>query len=119
MKKFKNNINKLALREEVKAIKIGIGVFMGVYLATLIGNTKATTMSITVFIILTMYPTSSSSRAYFKQRVFANIYGLLVHLLLERCLIIVHIPYLLYIFASYYFIKYLNLKEKLVWWVAE
>lgn len=81
MKKLKNNINKLALREEVKAIKIGIGAFIGVYLTTLIGNTKATTMSTTVFIILIMYPTSSSSRAYFKQRVFANIYGLLVTLI--------------------------------------
>ncbi|MBU3132334.1 FUSC family protein [Clostridium gasigenes] len=70
--------NKRLNEELIKASKVCIAGLIAVYISNELGYSRASTMTITVFLLLVSYPAASSSRGYFKQRFLANIYALCI-----------------------------------------
>ena len=71
-------LNKRLNGELIKAIKVCIAGLITVYISHVIWYSRASTMTLTVFLLLVSYPSASSSRNYFKQRFLANIYALCI-----------------------------------------
>lgn len=72
--KLKKSLNG----EVIKAIKICIAGLIAVYLSNIVWYAEASTMALTIFLLLASYPSASSSRGYFKKRFLANVYAFLL-----------------------------------------
>lgn len=64
--------------ECIRAIKVLIAGLLTVYISGFFGVAKGSTMALTVFLLLVLYPSTSGSRKYIKQRFLANIYAFFI-----------------------------------------
>lgn len=75
MIKFKNMLQELSIKDEIRALKVLLSAIIAIYLCSFSNYLKVSTTVITVSIVFALLPTVSGARSYCLQRVIANILG--------------------------------------------
>lgn len=78
MNKITKFLDNLSIKGEARAIKVAIATLIAVFISTKIKTIDATTISITVFLVYSMFFTVSGSRKYAQKRILSNVYALII-----------------------------------------
>lgn len=82
MDKIINFFSNLSIKDEARAIKVGIATLIAVYISDKVSIIDATTTCVSIYLIYAMFFTVSGSRSYAKRRIFSNVYGLIISVII-------------------------------------
>ena len=78
MEKITEFLDNLSIKGEARAIKVAISTLIAVFISTKVNIIDATTISITIFLVYSMFFTVSGSRKYAQKRILSNVYALII-----------------------------------------